>query len=165
MTGRRERERTSAQASLLDRLVDLNPTDATDQNVSYTDSLAALREAVRRDLEALLNTRRAALEWPAQLRELGRSVVSYGVGDVSGQHMSDTTERERFRASVELAIRTFEPRFQSFSVTLDGGNDEINRKLGLRIEALMHADPVPQSLIFNSVVEPSTQHFRVAEAR
>lgn len=164
MTGRNNRD-VAAQGSLLDRLIDLHPTDAVDPSTSYTESLAALREAVRRDLEALLNTRRAALEWPAQQRELDRSVVSYGVGDVSGQHIADATERERFRVSVETAIRTFEPRFQSFSVALDEGTDELNRRLGLRIEAMMHADPMPQSLIFNSLVDPSTQHFKVAEAR
>jgi len=165
VTGRDAKESILAQASLLDRLIDFNPADAADANVSYTESLATLREAVRRDLESLLNTRRSALEWPSQLREIDRSVVSYGVGDVCGLHVADAIEREQFRASVETAIRNFEPRFQSFSVTLDQGVDETNRRLGLRIEALMHADPVPQSLVFSSIVEPSTQHFKVAESR
>lgn len=164
MTGRSARD-VAAQGSLLDRLVDMHPTDATDPNVSFSESMAQLREAVRRDLEALLNTRRAALDWPSQLRDLDRSVVSYGVGDVAGQHVADAVEREKFRASVETAIRAFEPRFQSFSVLLEEGTDDVNRRLGLRIEAMMHADPVPQSLIFNSLVEPSTQHFKVNEAR
>jgi len=164
VTGRSARD-VAAQGSLLDRLVDLHPTDEIDPNTSFGESMARLRESVRRDLEALLNTRRAALEWPQQLRDLDRSVVAYGVGDVSGQHVADATEREKFRASVETAIRTFEPRFQSFSVSLDEGTDDLNRRLGLRIEAMMHADPMPQSLIFNSLVEPSTQHFKVDEAR
>ena len=48
--------------SLLDRLLDDRPGVTSEPAVSRAQSLRALKKSVARDLEALLNTRREALD-------------------------------------------------------------------------------------------------------
>jgi type VI secretion system protein ImpF len=68
-----------AQLSLLDRLIDEEPDKLRDPPLSSTESIAALRRSVRRDLEALLNTRRRWRSWPETYTELGVSPLGYGI--------------------------------------------------------------------------------------
>jgi len=61
-----ELERT-VQQSVLDRLVDDDPTNQAESPMSRAESVRALKESLRRDLEALLNTRRTAETAPEEL--------------------------------------------------------------------------------------------------
>ena len=56
--------------SLLDRLIDDEPDKIAETGLSPAESIAALRRNVRRDLEALLNTRRRWRSWPESYSEL-----------------------------------------------------------------------------------------------
>lgn len=122
-----------------------------------------LRTGVRRDLEALLNTRRRCLSWPEHLDRLDRSLVGYGAPDHSGANLSSHAQKEHFRAEIEQTIRLFEPRFKSVRVTLLE-SDGVSRTLRFRIEALLHADPVPLHLLFDSLLDPGSRRFSVIGA-
>jgi len=60
--------------SVLDRLIDQEPENRHDVPVSRSLSVRLSKNAVRRDLEWLLNTRRIALEPDESLKEFNRSV-------------------------------------------------------------------------------------------
>src|SRR5690242_11708760 len=77
----RLRDRVLAR-SILDRLIDEAPDRAVDPPMSFVDQVRDVREAIRRDLEALLNTRRCPATPPAALTELKDALVSYGVDGV-----------------------------------------------------------------------------------
>jgi type VI secretion system protein ImpF len=51
------------------------------------------------------------------------------------------------------------------NVTLVEDPERIDRTLRFRIEALVHAEPAPEPLIFDSAVDPSTQGVTVSSPR
>jgi type VI secretion system protein ImpF len=150
--------------SVLDRLLDDDANGASGRPRSRAQQLLELRNAVRRDLEALLNAHQPWLVPPAGLTELPKSLLEYGIPDFLTLNAVAESAREQFRASVEDAIRRFEPRFKMVRVTLveDSAAD---RTLRFRIEALMYAEPAPERVSFDSLLDPSSQSFSVVGAR
>lgn len=142
--------------SVFDRLLDDNPADLSERTLASGKALEGLRDAMRRDLEALLNTRPCSTTWSAEFSELSNSILNYGALPVTGAELGSDNNRERFRAAVEQAIRRFEPRFLRVSVTLIDDGERIDRTLRFRIEALVQAKPMPEPLVFDSVLDPST---------
>jgi type VI secretion system protein ImpF len=144
------------QAPLLDRLIDLAPDQARDPPVSTGDSLIALRNAVRRDLEALLNARRRWRSWPADLKQLVVSPIGYGMPDFAAGAFNDPRQREELRLEIEDTIRRFEPRFISVVVTLAPADPLLDSTLRLRIDAVLYAEPSPEPVAFDTFVDPSS---------
>ena len=150
--------------SVLDRLVDTNPELTRDPPPTRGQHLASLRAAIRRDLEELLNTRRRCLGWPDGLRELDRSMVGYGIPDFTGSNMGSENEQAAFLHEVERAIVRFEPRFKFVEVTRTANADEFDRTLRFRIYAEMYAEPAPEPMVFDSVLDPLSRNFSVASS-
>lgn len=149
--------------SVLDRLLDASPESTRDPPKSRGQHLAEMRRAVRRDLEALLNTRQRCISWPSDLTELDHSLVSYGVRDFASLNLATSDQREAFCRDVEAVIRRNEPRFVSVSVTLLENSDEVDRTMRFRIEALMYADPAPEPIVLDSFVDPAARGIKVGD--
>lgn len=152
------------QVPLLDRLIDEAPDQPRDPPLSVADSMVALRASVRRDLEALLNARRRWRSWPAHMRQLGLSPVAFGIEDFTAGAFNDPQQREALRREIEATIRRFEPRFLSVRVALIEVKERLEATLRLRIEAVLHADPAPESITFDTLVDPSTEDVVVRPA-
>lgn len=163
MSGRRDRGELRAQLPLLDRLMDDAPDKERDPVLSNAEVLEKLREAVRRDLQSLLNARRRWRSWPQNLRELATSPVGYGLPDFSSGAFGDPARRDLLRRDVEETIRRFEPRFLSLKVQLVEAEDMLSGTLRLRIEALLDADPAPEPVGFDTVVDASRDDVLVRE--
>jgi type VI secretion system protein ImpF len=144
------------QAPLLDRLIDESPDQTRDPAASVADTMAALRQSVRRDLEALLNARRRWRSWPKSLTELATSPIGYGIPDFASGAFNDARRREELRLEIEDTIRRFEPRFLSVRVHLVDTREQLETTLRLRIDAVMHAEPAPEAVTFDTVVDPTT---------
>jgi type VI secretion system protein ImpF len=153
------------EMSLLDRLLDDDPAASQDPAKTRRKALEEFRDALRRDLEALLNTRACSVSWSRGLSELDTSILNYGVLTVTSADLSAEDNRERLRSAVERAIRRFEPRFLRVNVTLVEDAERIDRTLRFRIEALAQAKPAPEPLVFDSVLDPSTQGVVVSQPR
>jgi type VI secretion system protein ImpF len=147
--------------SVVDRLLDEDPDVKREPAKSRHQILRELKLAVRRDLEDLLNTRRRVVPRPPGLDELGQSLVSYGLPDFTGLSMASAEEREEFRRTIEGVIRTCEPRFKAVSVQLLDNAEPLDRTLRFRIDALLHAHPAPEAVVFDSAVETSTGNVEV----
>ncbi len=145
-----------AQLPLLDRLMDDAPDDERDPPMSPGEAMEALRASVRRDLEALLNARRRWRSWPAEYRELAASPLGYGIPDFTSGAMNEPGRRELLRAEVEATIRRFEPRLLSVKVALAEGANKLEATLRLRIDGLLHADPAPEPVAFDTMVDATT---------
>lgn len=151
-----------AQLPLLDRLIDADPTEPTDRPLSAAAAMNALRASVGHDLEQLLNTRRRWRSWDERYGELERSLVGFGLPDFAAGAFNDPRRREELRQLVEACIRRFEPRITSLRVTLIDSTDELNATLRMRIEALLTADPVPEPITFDTLVDLDTKNVTVA---
>jgi type VI secretion system protein ImpF len=141
---------------LLDRLIDEAPEKQHDAPVTANDAMDALRRSVRRDLETLLNSRRRWRSWPVELRELNLSALAFGIPDCTAGTFHDKRQREVLRAEVEDTLRRFEPRFARVRVSLVDSKNTLEATLRLQIDALLHADPAPEAISFETVVDATT---------
>ena len=147
--------------SVLDRLIDYDPTASRESPTSRNQLLRDLKQNLRRDLENLLNTRRRCQSWPKNLDELERSLVNYGVPDMTGATLGLATGREQFREACEKALRLFEPRFTKVAVEMLKNPDLLDRTLRFRINAMLHAEPAPEPIVFDSALQPVTGNVTV----
>ena len=154
MSGRKPAARV--QLPLLDRLIDDAPDSLRDPPLAAADAMAALRRSVRRDLEALLNARRRWSSWPPELTELEFSPVGFGLPDYASGAFNDPARRQRLCRDIEQTIRRFEPRFASVSVSLIDTANQLESTLHMRIEAMLHADPAPEPVSFDTMVDATT---------
>lgn len=142
--------------SVLDRLLDDDPTARQETPRTRTQILRQLKQSVRRDLENLLNTRCRCMGFPADLGELEMSLASYGVPDITGADLGAARDREGFRRLFEEVIRRFEPRFKSVAVTILDSAEPSDRTLRFRIDALLYAEPAPEPVVFDSSIQAAT---------
>jgi type VI secretion system protein ImpF len=151
-------------ASLLDRLIDHEPTRRVESKRSRGQLLSTLCQSVRRDLENLLNTRRRCLSWPAEWKALNKSLVDYGVADFMGSELETEAAQQIFCTQLTQIIQRYEPRFKELKVMLlKPEEDQPSRTLRLRIEGLLFAEPLPEPIILDSILEPETRTFTVLD--
>lgn len=140
--------------SILDRLLDDEPQLKSEIDKSRFRKIKELRASVRRDLEHLLNTRCKVISPPEDSKELPTSIMNYGLPDLATVNLLDIAKKKEFTRNIENIIRTFEPRFKSVRVNTVDNNDKTDRTVRFRIDAVMYADPAPEIVIFDSVLEP-----------
>jgi type VI secretion system protein ImpF len=142
--------------SVLDRLIDDDPDKPRDPPISPSESIAALERSVRRDLEALLNTRRRWRSWPDRYPELATSPLGYGIPDFAAGAFNDPRRRDQLRFQVEQAIRRYEPRLSGVRVSLIERSDQLDQMLRLRVDALLRTEPAPEPISFDALVDAAT---------
>jgi type VI secretion system protein ImpF len=147
--------------SLLDRLLDDEPDVSREAPRRRQQVLREMKESVRRDLQDLLNTRARCRPWPANLKELERSLLSYGLPDFIGANLSLARAREELPRLLETIIRQHEPRFKTVKVQLMDSAEPLDRTLRFRIDALLNVEPAPEPVIFDSVLRAVTGTFEV----
>lgn len=147
--------------SVLDRLLDDEPGVPHEPPRGRHQALHDLKEAVRRDLESLLNTRHSYLSWAPALKELDQSLLNYGLADFTGTGLGAAHEREEFCRTLQAILRQYEPRFKTVRVTLLTNTEPLDRTLRFRIDALLRADPAPEPIVFDSTLEPASATFAV----
>lgn len=149
---------------LMDRLLDADPDSPRDPPLSQSLAIEALRLAVRRDIEALLNARRRRLPPEPGLAELPLSPVGYGVPDPTAGSFTEEERRTALSREIQQTIARFEPRLTNIRVQLRRDEREaIDRVLRLRIEAILRTDPVPEHISFETLVRPTTLDVAVRE--
>jgi type VI secretion system protein ImpF len=147
--------------SILDRLLDDAPDVSHDALPDRFQTLRQLKQAVTRDLEALLNTRQAVWEELAvEYTELHRSLLVYGLPDFSAFSPLEPHDRNRIRRAVEQAIALFEPRLSRVRVTLETPRQHEHTLL-FHIEALLRLEPAPEPVVFDAMLQLHTQEYTV----
>ncbi|MBK7707904.1 MAG: type VI secretion system baseplate subunit TssE [Acidobacteria bacterium] len=148
--------------SVLDRLLDFEPDVSREAPKSRSKSLRELKLSVRRDLEWLLNTRTVHVEIDERLEEIRKSVLTYGLPDITGISAKNQSEQKRLSKAIESAIRYFEPRFLDVRVTLEPLNN-VDRALKFRIEARLNIEPTPEPIAFDTILQLGSGEFEVKE--
>jgi type VI secretion system protein ImpF len=146
---------------VLDRLLDDEPDVLREPLSSRFQDLRRVKQAVVRDLEALLNTRQEILdELSPEFTEARRSLLTYGLPDFTSYTLLSLTDRNRIRRVLEQAIAIFEPRLDRVRVTLDAPR-QYEQLLRFRIEAWLRVQPAPEPVAFDAVLQLSTQEYTV----
>jgi type VI secretion system protein ImpF len=153
---------TTITLSVLDRLIDLEPENKAENQLSRTQSLRLLRAAVRRDLEWLLNSRRIADPPEENLKEVNKSTYVYGLPDLSALTMATAADRNRLVRQILNTINLFEPRLTNVRLVMVESDDAGKKDVRLRIEAMLRTDPVPEPISFDSVIELKSGNCRLS---
>ena len=159
----RLRERVLSR-SILDRLLDPSPDSLQDAPSSVVDQVREMREAIRRDLEALLNTRRCPTAPPGALVELKDALVSYGVEGIVSANLVTDESKLRLARAIERRIALFETRLSDVRVTILKNRTAGERALRMRIQATFRLHDGMPPISFESTIDPSTQRFLVEAA-
>lgn len=145
-------------APVLDRLMDMGRGGSQPHQL-----LRQLRESVRRDLEILFNSRFRCISPPEGCNQLKSSLVNFGLPDLSTINLASQEHRKRFCRDIERAIITFEPRIKTVKVQSDSKIDPENPFITFRIEAVLHTNPAPELIIFDSALDLIKQSVDVSE--
>ncbi|MBV8809541.1 MAG: type VI secretion system baseplate subunit TssE [Acidobacteriaceae bacterium] len=140
--------------SVLDRLIDPE-LKIPGPPLSRSRSLQKLRDAVRRDLEWLLNTRQP-IEVAAEGSQLQHSLYMYGLPDITSRSAKDNRDRQFLTQSIETAIAQFEPRLMNVRVTLIDNETEKMPLLRFAIDGLLRVDPNPEHVSFDTLLQLSS---------
>ncbi len=157
---KRDAER-SVQPSLLDRLIDNDPRSSVDPQITWAQSVKDLKDAVRRDLEWLLNTRRIVNTAPEAFEEVNRSLYHYGLPDISSLSADAPDTGVRLMRQVEETVELFEPRLSNVRVSPVETDEKGTRQIRFLIEALLEMEPDPEQVVFDTVLEISSCKFQV----
>jgi type VI secretion system protein ImpF len=157
---------TIVTQSVLDRLIDREPQSGSEAPMTRAQSVRALKAAVRRDLEWILNTRRIPQEAGDEYPECQRSLYNYGLPDFSAYSFSNVNDRARLLRHLEETVCLFEPRLDAVRVVpVEVGNENLTRVLRFQIEALMKMDPAPEQVTFDTVLQLTSGEYQIKGER
>lgn len=152
------------QGSLLDRLIDFEPESRVEAPTTRAESLRQFRQAVKRDLEWLLNTTRMPIDIPEACEELRNSLLFYGLPDITSISLQDHGAERQLMRSFEAALQTFEPRLAHARVTSSEPQKKRKQAITFHIEAILLVDPAPERIAFDTVLEITNGAYSVKES-
>ena len=141
--------------SLLDRLSTVEDWPAT-----RSQSLRYFRDALKRDMEWLLNTRQSPIADIEEYPLANVSMMNYGLPDLSAMGLASASDHRRLRQSLQECLRNFEPRLKNVEVTIEGAESQ-ERRLRIHIQGQMQLDPAPEEISFDTVLELTSGEYKV----
>jgi type VI secretion system protein ImpF len=160
--------RERLQPSLLDRLTDNAPEHRRESLDLQSLSMQQLRQAVLRDLAWLLNTTNlATTEDLGDASLASKSTVNFGIPGFAG--LVGTAQRLLgLESAIAEAIRVYEPRIRpaSLKVKLRPSKDaEASASVTFEIQGELWAQPVPQQLFLETMIDLETRMAVVTDAK
>jgi type VI secretion system lysozyme-like protein len=144
--------------SLLDRLTD---PESSGSGALLGYDLGRMIDAVRRDLEELLNTRQSHQGMPEEFVELHNSIAAYGLPDFSSVDAGKSAQRKAMGRIIEAIISRFEPRLGDVqAVPIDVPGEKESQRVQFQISARLRLEPSPE-VGFDTVVELLSGHTSV----
>jgi type VI secretion system protein ImpF len=135
--------------------------DTPEMGDAKSISMRRLRDYVCRDLGALLNC--ASLDAVVDLDRyphVQASVLNFGMPSLAGR-AARAADPHKIAATIETAIRRFEPRLSALRVAPEMGDE--SHVLAFRIEAQLWGQPVPQQLVLRTRIDVDTGSVAVAD--
>lgn len=151
--------------SILDRLLDEAPHIQVEADKNRHQQMRELRNSVKRDLQNLLNTRYRMLAPPEEFKQLELSLLNYGLPDLATINIADIEKKKNFTRLLEKILRSYEPRFKTVKVSHQDSKDLTDRTLRFRIDATLYADPAPEMVVFDSILDPVSRTVNVEESK
>lgn len=138
-------------SSVLDRLLHQN---VEPQSLAQSDH-STLTETLRRDLSALLNTRRFPAHLQYTLFHENSALTSYGLPEIFAVGIDDVTARDAFLEQIAQQIEVFEPRLHHVLVFVPEQKKHSRTPLEVIIEAKFFCGHQTGTVAFRSIVDPS----------
>jgi type VI secretion system protein ImpF len=148
--------------SVLDRLIDREPSSQSEAPLTRSQSVRLLKAAVQRDLEWLLNTRRIFEEPDESLKEINRSAYVYGLPDFSQYTMASAADQAKLLRQILATVKMFEPRLANVRLVPVENAENGIQQLRLRIEAMLLMDPSPEPVSFDTVIGLKTGNAKIS---
>jgi type VI secretion system protein ImpF len=152
--------------SIIDRLTDDDPAVQRPDGDRFSFDLQQYRDAVFRDLDALLNTiSPLSQDDLLGLDAVRDSVLNYGMPALSGGAAMSIEPRALERRLREV-IQRYEPRIVAETVKI---NVEIapgamnHRALTFRLDGLLWAQPMPEQIYVKTQLDLETGHVTLSE--
>jgi type VI secretion system protein ImpF len=146
--------------SLFDRLI-APPGGGSpiDSDADRPRQIDQLRNQVKRDLEYLLNSRRALPDFPAERDQLNHSLLTFGLPDFSDKGLVALLSGE-LKNAVAQAIERFEPRLTDVAIEIDQESQGSN-VLRFHISAQLNVEPEREPVTFETIMALDTLKFQV----
>lgn len=140
--------------SVLDRLTDPESTSGSGQARGYTPQ--QMMDAVRRDLEELLNSHETTEAIPSGYPEVRSSIVAYGLPDMTSLAVLAAARNETIGRIIERIVARHEPRLRDVRVMVaEKPGEAASTRLRFQIEARLNVDPSPE-VEFETILELTT---------
>lgn len=154
----RQDTQDNLHASLLDRLIDREPELSMETGQNRAMGFREIRDAVIRDIENLLNTKKTILPVAAAFPEVEKSLFTFGVPDYSADSPNSSLFRKKLLKDIRAALTRFEPRLRNVTVRLDPTSDS-ERGLGFRISGVLVVDPIAEPVVFDTYFDPKKDRY------
>ena len=154
--------RQNVQASILDRLVDDEPSVSHEPVQYRLLSIGQIKALLIRNLENLLNTRRHIFSPPVEYKELNNSLFVYGLQDFTSKNPRSPSVKLKLRQDVEKAISRFEPRLKNVTVHLETSAQN-ERNLRFRITGLLVIEPINEPVTFDTYYDINRSEYVISE--
>src|ERR1700750_65142 len=141
--------------SVLDRL-----GTADDWPMTRAQSIRFLRDSIKRNLEWLLNTRRSPIADLENYPLARKSVLSYGAPGLSSLNLGSDDDQWRLQQAITEIIEHSEPPLREVQVRFGEGDGQ-RQRIRLYIGAQMQMRPLPEEIVFDTVLDISTGEYRV----
>jgi len=160
---RPERQRTLITPSVFDRLLDDQPREQQDYQSLFAFDLAKLKQAVARDMEALLNSRNVDLDQALERFPQARnSMLDFGITDLSSLSLLDPGDRAYLRDKIRITVERHEPRLGRIRVSLDAPSGT-ERMLRFRVDAILKILPTRPPVSFDATLQLSSNSCQIRE--
>lgn len=160
---RTERQRTQITPSVFDRLLDDNPKIQTESQGPFHFDIVRLKQAIARDMEALLNSRSIDLDNDIERYPQARnSMIDYGITDLSSLSLLDPGDRAYLRDKIRITVQRHEPRLGHIAVSLDAPAGT-ERMLRFRVDARLEVLPTRPPVRFDARLQLSSNACQVKE--
>lgn len=130
---------------------------------SLKNTTIDFKEAIRRSIEKLLNTRCCFLEWPEKYKALERSVLSYGLPRFINEGLVSQQDKTTFCKQMETVISRHEPRLSDVKVThIDADSTTTDEgKFCFTITGYISVTKQIEPFLFNSYFRQESSDFYV----
>lgn len=130
----------------------------------HSHDLDFVRQAVLRDVENLLNTRRNLNKLNGDFPYLSDSVYRYGLNEFVSKNPKSFDVQKALKRCIEETIAKFEPRL--IQVNVDFNSQEGNEQnLCFAVRATLYADPVQQPIFFDTWFLVNRGEYRIDNVR
>lgn len=143
--------------SLMERLSEKRQVPAT-----QAASIRGLKEVIRRDLEALLNTRKPLARQLEGYSYAAHSVLNYGLEDLGSLPVTPSGQLIEMQRAIQQCLATYEPRLTDISVSVED-NGRLDKEIRLHIEATLPFYPTVEAVTFDTVFNVTNQTYSIGE--
>ncbi|RIX42003.1 MAG: type VI secretion system baseplate subunit TssE [Rhodocyclales bacterium GT-UBC] len=160
---RPDRQHLLIKPSVFDRLLDDHPREQHEHQQHFVFDLRKLKQAVARDMEALLNSRNIDLDHALErFPESQDSMIDFGITDLSSLSLLDPGDRAYLRDKIRITVERHEPRLGRIRVSLDppSGNE---RMLRFRVDAILKVLPTKPPVSFDATLQLSSNACQIRE--